>query len=579
VQVADSVGVTETDLTGLRKSKKKGSNEHGLTSPMQRAPLTARAPQGIGSRSTTQSKHRSLNALLGTTRGPLGKAALPSRSPFDERHAGVENHEWEHHRSPKRQRTDSRGAWTVSRTTRSAKPLAPKAPPLWARTVDSVIKRCEGDPCQQGQQRLGTKEIIDLCSNDPEPERFLPGFSSDALAPLSSPKEQQPIVVNEPDRSRSPTVNSTRRAIGKSTQHMVPHEILDHDHVTAGNRKPYRQTPAEFPAAIASGDTAQAQAKAPLSVGLRRDSNSASDDQGTASMQPPTSKPNRALRAVASAPKKKKTLVCQDQVSRKPCRTLSANTESAIDALLVVTSQEQAPAKKRRKIRRGQSLERSIPTNETEGSTKRYLQHTEKAGQVVEVNDNDHEERSGYDRPKTPLEQDTTSLAKLDEMLMPVERPPFPKPLASIAPPSEPRQLRRAISESGKPRTERPKRTPGAPVRITPSPAKKAAVVVKASLPEATIDTAADARKARTSLPPRSRAKKPLQRAASLNIASNGTSTVILSEPFQTPKAPEEAKPAPPPKEPEPWSREAFDLFEWRPPGWNEEGWCVTAEC
>jgi hypothetical protein len=29
------------------------------------------------------------------------------------------------------------------------------------------------------------------------------------------------------------------------------------------------------------------------------------------------------------------------------------------------------------------------------------------------------------------------------------------------------------------------------------------------------------------------------------------------------------------PKDLGPWSREAFDLFVWRPPGWNEEKWCV----
>jgi hypothetical protein len=27
-----------------------------------------------------------------------------------------------------------------------------------------------------------------------------------------------------------------------------------------------------------------------------------------------------------------------------------------------------------------------------------------------------------------------------------------------------------------------------------------------------------------------------------------------------------------------PWSREAFDLFAWRPPGWNEQNWCLETE-
>lgn len=28
---------------------------------------------------------------------------------------------------------------------------------------------------------------------------------------------------------------------------------------------------------------------------------------------------------------------------------------------------------------------------------------------------------------------------------------------------------------------------------------------------------------------------------------------------------------------PGPWSCEAFDLFTWRPPKWNEEKWCIEA--
>jgi hypothetical protein len=75
--------------------------------------------------------------------------------------------------------------------------------------------------------------------------------------------------------------------------------------------------------------------------------------------------------------------------------------------------------------------------------------------------------------------------------------------------------------------------------------------------------------------------KKNLQKSVSLNITAAGTSTVILGRPFQAP-----GKPPAPGKTTKKvevvkedvgaWSREAFDLFRWRPPGWDEEKWCVV---
>jgi hypothetical protein len=61
-----------------------------------------------------------------------------------------------------------------------------------------------------------------------------------------------------------------------------------------------------------------------------------------------------------------------------------------------------------------------------------------------------------------------------------------------------------------------------------------------------------------------------------LNVAANGTATVILAKPFQAPKPPAPPKPPASPEETGPWTREAFDLFNWRPPGWDEEKWCVS---
>lgn len=75
---------------------------------------------------------------------------------------------------------------------------------------------------------------------------------------------------------------------------------------------------------------------------------------------------------------------------------------------------------------------------------------------------------------------------------------------------------------------------------------------------------------------PRPATKKPFQRAVSLNTGASGTAAVMLGWPFQPPKAPsvEETVEVDVPPPADPWSREAFDLFDWRPPGWDEERWC-----
>jgi hypothetical protein len=97
VQVAESVGRTETDLTELKQSAKKSRREGGgqrSSPPMSLAtpsramgPPMARPGTASNAGGNTQLKHRSLNALLGTPKGRIGKAALPTKSPFELRQA------------------------------------------------------------------------------------------------------------------------------------------------------------------------------------------------------------------------------------------------------------------------------------------------------------------------------------------------------------------------------------------------------------------------------------------------------------------------------------------------------------
>lgn len=199
VQVAESVGRTETDLTELKQSAKKSKRAEGgqrssspprnmATPSRNMGPPTARPGTASVTGGNTQLKHRSLNALLGTPKGRIGKATLPTKSPFETRQA-EENENWESGRPPKRSKGES---WNVTRTTVPL-PNARRETPLWKRTADARAKAAKQVPLPPGQQKLGTKEVIDL-SDDGEdsPSKFLQEFSSDAAGPASSPVREVP---------------------------------------------------------------------------------------------------------------------------------------------------------------------------------------------------------------------------------------------------------------------------------------------------------------------------------------------------------------------------------------------------
>jgi hypothetical protein len=195
------------------------------------------------------------------------------------------------------------------------------------------------------------------------------------------------------------------------------------------------------------------------------------------------------------------------------------------------------------------------------------------------------------------------------------------------------RPFRRVVSErdASTSATTSTERIPGAPVRFTPSPTMRAAKLVeqpkqsksnavemqKKQQPVVDVRMASPMpqpppvappvppQKERVDAPPPVRdpspqppamppppqvrrrpgiGRKEIRKSAqacfptALNVAANGTSTVMLAKPFQAPKPPAKPKAAVPSEDTGPWTREAFDLFNWRPPGWDEEKWCVSKD-
>ncbi|KAF2187367.1 hypothetical protein K469DRAFT_662308 [Zopfia rhizophila CBS 207.26] len=170
VEVADAVGVTKTDLTPLFERKPKDSSPGKNTAPPPRPVPRASVPPTNNVRNSSQLRHKSLNALLGAPKGPIGKAG-PIKSPFEARRE--KENECEAGRATKRQKTDH-----GSSALRSSSPMSngEKALPLWARTADaktaSVQKSARSIPPES--------EIINL---DSETDHIL----SDVTLPKTPP--------------------------------------------------------------------------------------------------------------------------------------------------------------------------------------------------------------------------------------------------------------------------------------------------------------------------------------------------------------------------------------------------------
>ncbi|RMY15950.1 hypothetical protein D0868_00596 [Hortaea werneckii] len=723
VQVAEAVGKTQTDLTDLRKSKKKPAVEYGSSPPaLAPAPQTPVGVRGFGSTAPragpTQLKHRSLNALLGTSKGPIGKATLPAKSPFELRHRdvnGVENEEWEAGRPPKRQRIEKQKY-------PSAAPG--KETPLWGRANDARQKR---------KQSVQAPDVIDL--REDEPDQFLPGFSSDALVPPSSPVRETP-APQKPSASESSSPAFQKQKTPEHLKRPSRQEMELSESRTNEEGNQFKSTgQGELDGTFAGtamqrcgpdmGRTQTEKAREKPSLTKHVASRSSQRTEGGAT-----------LRFASSAPKKK-TLLCQDQLTSKPKRISSTDTDTTADRLLDATSdqesEDQTPAQQARsqrqvlderlaKIRKKELKAREKALQERQqNSPARPLDSTSSASRS-EVSGEAEQQMgvSSKECPQPPAQQDKSNPPETATEQSPISQPlPDPaeaRPAKSRLPepdhgfrqddededgfarrnsppekeadtPQEPaihqehknapvrkklgigrreiresalscyrkpdgqeqstkavdadadassfpgqvqslvsagghpaaasrddsqlparkedRQFQRVVSDPNNNTGPKQRRTPGAPMRINPSPSKQDAphkqrpqspsvADVDASrkspqasstiqnLPtEAHIPTT-DARAAPPPPPQQKKFTQPIPRptrsTVRLNTSAEGTATVMLGRAFQPPKPPiskpksEEA--AIPTGAADPWSREAFDLFEWRPPNWDEARWC-----
>lgn len=159
IQVGEEAERTETDLTELLEKRKAKPVPSGERSSAQNAPgrthftsrnqpsdTIHRAVERLAPTQASQLRPKSLNALLGKHRGPVGRASLPTKSPADQRRE-KENHSIDGDaRSPKRRRLNSPKDSTPSAPSTKASGMQPvlqsvkdaRVPYTSSRTLQAV---------------------------------------------------------------------------------------------------------------------------------------------------------------------------------------------------------------------------------------------------------------------------------------------------------------------------------------------------------------------------------------------------------------------------------------------------------
>lgn len=128
VEVADAMGVTQTDLTPLFEKKPKEAPQPPTAPPRRFQPPSQVArphtnTPSNAARTNAQLRHKSLNTLLGTPKGPIGKA-VPIKSPYEARQEKEKENDFAIDRAAKRQKTTHRS--TSSATLRLSSPAQEK---------------------------------------------------------------------------------------------------------------------------------------------------------------------------------------------------------------------------------------------------------------------------------------------------------------------------------------------------------------------------------------------------------------------------------------------------------------------
>ncbi|KAL8793001.1 MAG: hypothetical protein Q9195_004405 [Heterodermia aff. obscurata] len=202
IQIGEATGQTIQDISGLFEKRKTAQPASENESPAMARQPPAPAPTATRAAQTAPSQlmPRTLNSVLGTPKGQLGRAALPTKSPFELRRVeGVENQTEE--RTPKRQRV----SYPNRRNTLSSSTLGSKAP--------SKQLQSKAEPSHQ---------VTECGEIDQNHEQVAEGSRKSAKKPLirktiSQPQKEYDRSAEKPQANVASGERSLSHAVGKAS--------------------------------------------------------------------------------------------------------------------------------------------------------------------------------------------------------------------------------------------------------------------------------------------------------------------------------------------------------------------------
>ncbi|KAH7076268.1 hypothetical protein FB567DRAFT_535834 [Paraphoma chrysanthemicola] len=226
VEVAEAMGITQTDLAPLFEKRPKEPTKEpparpapsSTTRPFQRP--TSVAPSSVP-RPGTQLRHKSLNTLLGTPKGPVGKA-VPMQSPYEARRE--KENELAEERAPKRQKTTARyTGWRASSPMQGDESPPSRATPSWVRMADAKNARSPHAPPPKPVTISSESDHVPIFTSDitlPSPPPKV--VKARPIQPVKAAPSVQAAVLPPPPPVQTPKAPRTKVRLPKAKAVQTP---------------------------------------------------------------------------------------------------------------------------------------------------------------------------------------------------------------------------------------------------------------------------------------------------------------------------------------------------------------------
>ncbi|KAI4703274.1 hypothetical protein J4E81_002152 [Alternaria sp. BMP 2799] len=324
VEVAEAMGITHTDLTQLLEKKTKDQPPRPAA-PSQPKPFqrpSSVAPTNA-QRSASQLRHKSLNTLLGTPKGPIGKAQ-PMKSPYEARKE--KENELVEEPTPKRQKTGQpRTNWRASSPVQEDSPIAKR---------DSAVQVQPSDT-----------------ANARKPAKFIPPTAT--VITIESESDPHPADLSDVTLPSTPPKLARARARSSALHTPAPQPAVPQQPPVQTPRIPKGKVPVPSVRALETPKQRAPPSSPPVSASNRLTNvdfalQPTKQPPKDPTPPPPSPPPNRKAKSLRlSAGVKRGTLLCQSL----PQKTIRAASEARATSSNVrarpvsrVTSKEPSPA-------------------------------------------------------------------------------------------------------------------------------------------------------------------------------------------------------------------------------------------